>query len=298
MQVLILTVSVLFVCCACVGSLCVRFLSLSFPLSPLSPLSLSSLRFSLNLPLIPYPYRFKMTSLETHPVVPMHESNQSIPATSTATSVTIATNAATVASVVPVGLEAGFPCDLFVKPLKDELMCVICLHAVRLPLNLGCSHVFCKSCLSTAMVTKQTCPTCQTPITEQITQYGINTFVVGLINKKTIRCPHHLHGCKATYVIGVDERNHINHLLNVCEYERQLCDCGDKVHPSRLAAHHATDCLWACPKCNEVMTRDLKLSHTSNVLQCINFATCPYGCHQTTDVNKAPVLKKRKLRSA
>ena len=47
----------------------------------------------------------------------------------------------------------------------DDITCAICLEDIKNPMNIGCSHVFCKECISKSILyNSPTCPCCRNKI--------------------------------------------------------------------------------------------------------------------------------------
>ena len=153
---------------------------------------------------------------------------------STAASATSASASAQSAAVI------GYDPSLFLEPPADsreleELTCVICSCIVRAPLNIPCGDLFCGACLTTAYSTRRCCPSCKTPF--QLSDCHVNNHLVKKVWGCKVRCPKHPQGCRAEYVIGVDDRNARAHAVN-CQFVDVVCDfCGEVMPKHRLDAH-------------------------------------------------------------
>ena len=134
----------------------------------------------------------------------------------------------------------GYDPALFIEPAAEsreleELTCVICSCVVRGPLNIPCGDLFCGACLTTAYSTRRCCPSCKTPF--HLSECHVNRNAVKKVWGCKVRCPKYAQGCKAEYVIGMDDRNVRAHAA-VCEYVDVTCDfCGEVMPKHRLDGH-------------------------------------------------------------
>ncbi|CAD7949612.1 unnamed protein product [Amoebophrya sp. A120] len=76
------------------------------------------------------------------------------------------------------------------KARKDALNyeCAVCLSLWNDPVQTGCHHIFCSSCVAEV----QACPTCRQPFgdTKPAPLKDVNQFVLRALNNLEVRCPH------------------------------------------------------------------------------------------------------------
>ncbi|XP_042912083.1 uncharacterized protein [Parasteatoda tepidariorum] len=67
--------------------------------------------------------------------------------------------------------------DDFKKLIEDELICNICTEILIKPITLGCSHTFCKFCISEWKEQKGECPMCRASIKTEIPCLFLDNFI-------------------------------------------------------------------------------------------------------------------------
>ena len=48
----------------------------------------------------------------------------------------------------------------------DDLTCAVCLEDIKNPMDIGCRHIFCKECISEAVIQNRKCPCCRADVTD------------------------------------------------------------------------------------------------------------------------------------
>ena len=61
------------------------------------------------------------------------------------------------------------------EKIERELTCGICLFAYVNPVQINCSHLFCKSCMEALVKYTSTCPKCRGPIGDSSTWRRVET---------------------------------------------------------------------------------------------------------------------------
>ncbi|TQB71267.1 hypothetical protein MPDQ_007667 [Monascus purpureus] len=193
-------------------------------------------------------------------------------------------------------VDGSEPVDLraldYVAGYDDHLMCPICHCPFVCPVRLQCDHVFCQSCLNTAITTIGAspddfkCPNCRAPARE--IALTVPRLLVNMCNEIEVKCPFSTEGCDETM-----PRGHVQtHVDKYCGYRPVDCpdpECNRKtlkkdLHPDKKCMHK----LHRCPNCGEeVMEQDLEITvvrreldeHvgacTKAILPC---AASKYGC--------------------
>ena len=144
------------------------------------------------------------------------------------------------AVAAPPALELGYDPSLFVEPAAEskeleELTCVICSHIVRHPLNLPCGDLFCQACLERAHAHRRVCPSCKQAFV--LAELQPNYTIIKKVWGFKVRCPKHVDGCGAEYVIGVNDRNVHAHALK-CQHVQVQCGfCNESMPKHRLDQH-------------------------------------------------------------
>lgn len=88
----------------------------------------------------------------------------------------------------------GFPRELFVDKDKiEDFICAICTDVCRDAVETPCTHIFCASCLNTALAIKSECP-----LDHRELQSGA-VRVAGFVRRKVldldVMCPYNARGC-------------------------------------------------------------------------------------------------------
>ena len=165
-----------------------------------------------------------------------------------------------------------FEPSLFVSPPDDRLICAVCMSVARQPPCLPkCAHVYCRECLQ-LLPTSDTCVSC--PSCRErfcVSKCPENRFVSQQIQQLQLRCRHAAAGCPATFVLGSENRNLINHRTRECDFRAVRCrEVGCRADPMvahQLAEHLASVCSgrWAaCQWCAERLERSGLSAHTES----------------------------------
>lgn len=188
----------------------------------------------------------------------------------------------------------GYPRNIFVYEScgnenglqLEDLECCICLNICNNPKQCPNGHMFCSTCIETAIVAQNKCPTCRIELNKD--KLSVSLIVKKQISALSVRCPvppiSEEDKCLWTGKVAELE----NH-LGCCEYQRIKCtntDCD--VHTIRKDLNsHLSVCpyqLEKCKYCNEMfLRRDLEAHFetcTSRVMPCPN-----EGCQESTTLN-------------
>ncbi|CAG8264930.1 unnamed protein product [Penicillium olsonii] len=144
----------------------------------------------------------------------------------------------------------------FVSEYDSHLMCPICHCPFVDPVHLQCDHVFCGSCLSSAITTFRSadsddfpCPSCRIPAKEIST--SVPRLLINMCDEIRVRCPLLTEGCEE-----IIPRGHVqSHVEKYCGYRLVPCpdDSCDKMMRSNDVGIK-TKCMHAvrfCPRCEE-----------------------------------------------
>ncbi len=199
------------------------------------------------------------------------------------------------------------PSESFLSPIP-QLACGICYEIPFAPRVTPCGHNFCDDCLEPCLG-RLCCPICRKEFTYRyINSYPVNTLARNIIAASTIRCPNYNQGCTEKYVVGVDQRNHKNHLqkcpvtsasclgcraqfpinlieghVDLCATRYASCKTCQKTMKINLLDDHYPVCpkrMWTCPHCEAVMLMDKKNGHLTLDGSCESFVRCPHGCKE------------------
>lgn len=144
-------------------------------------------------------------------------------------------------------------------PINDWLRCSICLDIYREPTSLVCSHMFCKKCIDEWVIRyrKTQCPVCNA----KFHRNGLKpapSVVREMLSSLRVKCPNHQRGCQTTFPFensGNRQREH----LKECQYQSDVCTCGQTVIRAHKISHVETECpdtVTPCPhKCGKRMSR-------------------------------------------
>lgn len=91
-------------------------------------------------------------------------------------------------------MEGGYPRDMFVEPVQEELVCKLCHKVLRGAKTTPCGHIYCKGCVESWVSEHRTCPLrCTALAVKNLAWAGhVDTIVSGL----TTRCKNVGSGCK------------------------------------------------------------------------------------------------------
>ncbi|XP_013794849.1 TNF receptor-associated factor family protein DDB_G0272829-like [Limulus polyphemus] len=130
----------------------------------------------------------------------------------------------------------------------DELLCSICQNVYCDPVECSCRHVFCRSCISSWLDIRKTCPICRKK-TYFFDIKPVVPIVTNMISKLTIKCPNFTQGCNQKITLD----NYLMH-KKVCNYEMVECsnpDCRKKMKRKKLERHQFTDCKYRLVTCQK-----------------------------------------------
>jgi hypothetical protein len=149
----------------------------------------------------------------------------------------------------------GFAQELFKQEVDDLYFCGICLLVINHPLQCVNGHVFCRSCLLTAIKRNNVCPKCRTGFPSDINEISFNLIVNNSIGKLDIMCPTKVQtieddGIKCEWIGKVyDLKTH----MKTCGNVEVKCKCGEQI-PRRKTCVTMCDyqnCSWTgCANCN------------------------------------------------
>ncbi|KAL5337736.1 hypothetical protein BJX70DRAFT_225928 [Aspergillus crustosus] len=169
----------------------------------------------------------------------------------------------------------------YVTSYDDHLMCPICHCPFIRPARLECDHVFCQTCLNTAIRTVATgfagreafnCPTCRTPTGD--VYLNVPRIVTNMCDEIPVRCPFSDEGCKE-----IVPRGHIqSHADKYCRYKLMDCPSPSCEFSSRKKDLSSEDrCmheLHKCLRCDEdIMEQDYE-EHVKELCPSLK-TTCP-----------------------
>ncbi|KAL4923978.1 putative TRAF-like signal transducer [Aspergillus undulatus] len=213
------------------------------------------------------------------------------------------------------------PVDLrgleYVSNYDDHLMCPICHCPFIRPLRLGCDHVFCQTCLNTAIRSfaagrddftfgghgrSFTCPTCRTPTGD--VYHNVPRLLINMCDDLRVRCPFSSEGCDE-----IVPRGHVqSHADKYCGYKLMDCpspDCDQRTRkkdlsPENKCMHELQNCL----RCDaDIMEQDYEVFPHPCCCCCCCCATANLSspCRNTSRscarVSKQPALIAKSLSS-
>mmetsp|Transcript_15747 Transcript_15747/g.54678 ORF Transcript_15747/g.54678 Transcript_15747/m.54678 type:complete len:524 (-) Transcript_15747:260-1831(-) len=161
----------------------------------------------------------------------------------------------------------GYPADLFVDDVDDDLECPICMLTLREPIACAEGHTMCRSCAAAALEAKPECPTCKCELT--LATAVKSRPLLRVIDKLAVRCTHHGAGegggsdagCAWTGKLG----DLAGHLQRDCGFVAVACRyIGCRLHESsgrrrllrRDVAAHEASCAYrtaACALCTRMV---------------------------------------------
>ncbi|GAD91742.1 TRAF-like signal transducer, putative [Paecilomyces variotii No. 5] len=169
----------------------------------------------------------------------------------------------------------------YVSSYDAHLMCPICHCPFIRPVRLQCDHVFCQTCLNSAMnaidVSPEdfTCPTCRAP-TKDIFM-NVPRLLINMCDDILVKCPYSEGGCSE-----IVPRGHVqSHVDKYCEYKLVECPsltCDKKTRKKNMSPdHRCMHTIHRCDQCEEgVMEQDLE-EHVSELCPSLR-TNCP-DCH-------------------
>ncbi|KAL4801128.1 hypothetical protein BDV19DRAFT_352766 [Aspergillus venezuelensis] len=178
----------------------------------------------------------------------------------------------------------------YVSNYDDHLMCPICRCPFVRPLRLGCDHVFCQTCLHTAIRSfaagrddftfgghgpSFTCPTCRTP-TDDV-YHNVPRLLTNMCDDLPVQCPFSSEGCEE-----IVPRGHVqSHADKYCAYKLMDCpnpNCDQRTRKKDLSPENrCMHELHKCLRCDvDIMEQDYE-EHIKELCPSLK-TTCP-DCH-------------------
>src|SRR5690606_1580151 len=105
----------------------------------------------------------------------------------------------------------GIDFKYFDTKISEHFKCSICFNIAFPPVKTKCDHLFCQSCLSEWIRTKNTCPIDRS---ELPTDLVVDKFIYRVINEYTVKCTNFEAGCKWTGCLENQEK----HVKEECLY--------------------------------------------------------------------------------
>ena len=189
-----------------------------------------------------------------------------------------------------------------VGEVDEELLCGICTDLLREPHSCRAGHTFCKECISTWLVRKQTCPIDRETLTAE-TLTRVRT-VENLIQKLPVRCPKHTKceddeavapaaakrprgslpvspaaepGCRWTGKLSLRDK----HVADDCEFTEVACGldgCQASIARRGLAEHEAS-CTYRLVPCEHCGSSCVQRGLKAHVRTCDAVEiSCPQKC--------------------
>uniref|UniRef100_UPI00398F0461 RING finger protein 151-like n=1 Tax=Pristiophorus japonicus TaxID=55135 RepID=UPI00398F0461 len=156
--------------------------------------------------------------------------------------------------------DSGYDIELFVKAPDPEFICTICHGVLNGPVELGCQHVFCNSCIAKWLARKRECPYCRKQVKSEAR--SVVPMIHNLIGRLIMKCENRVYGCRDTMPL----EQYTNHIA-ACEFRIVRCSyeaCTTAVFHKNLAAHEEVCEHWNQPcrmGCGAQLTRDQLEEH-------------------------------------
>lgn len=162
----------------------------------------------------------------------------------------------------------------YISSYDGHLMCPICHCPFIRPVRLQCDHVFCQTCLNSAITASDVapedfnCPTCRAPTRDIF--MNVPRLLINMCDDIRVRCPFSGEGCKE-----IVPRGHVqSHVDKYCEFKLVECpslSCDKKTRKKNLSPdRRCMHGLHRCDGCGEdVMEQDLDVCIDSR----LHFAT-------------------------
>ncbi|KAJ5587106.1 Zinc finger RING-type [Penicillium hispanicum] len=173
----------------------------------------------------------------------------------------------------------------FVSSYDSHLMCPICHCPFVQPVQLQCDHVFCSTCLRSAIITFRSadsddfpCPSCRTPTSHVST--SVPRLLINMCDEIEVRCPLASEGCEELV-----PRGHVqSHVDKYCGYRLVPCpddSCDKKMRKKDLRPEQSCrHSYFRCSRCEEdVMEQDYE-EHDKEL--CPSLETVCLYCGTTT----------------
>ena len=185
----------------------------------------------------------------------------------------------------------SLPIEWFTQPelvTQLDVICAICRNVSNDPVVTRCSHVFCKTCMQTAVLYNRTCPTCRTE--NACNTLSVNSFANRLINKQTVHCPLAMtyQSTACTWTGSLSDAYY--HVTNECGLKLTTClECYKQVRRDSYEHHKNTECIHritVCSRCVALIPHselDAHQQHTCGAL----VTTC---AHCYTSMTRSDLL--------
>ncbi|KAL1998851.1 hypothetical protein VTN02DRAFT_5485 [Thermoascus thermophilus] len=166
----------------------------------------------------------------------------------------------------------------YISSYDGHLMCPICHCPFIRPVRLQCDHVFCQTCLNSAITASDVapenfnCPTCRAPTRDIF--MNVPRLLINMCDDIRVRCPFSEEGCKE-----IVPRGHVQpHVDKYCEFKLVDCpspSCDKKTRKKNLSPdRRCMHGLHRCDGCGEdVMEQDLE-EHVNELCPSLR-TTCP-----------------------
>lgn len=148
----------------------------------------------------------------------------------------------------------------YVTEYDSHLMCPICRCPFIRPVRLQCDHIFCQSCLNSAILeVSAQCPTCRSD-TKGVFM-GVPRLILNICDEIKVKCPFADQGCQEVIPRGFTQ----THVDKYCLYRPMECplqSCDKtiqrrKLHPSGRKCMHGE---FKCSACQaDMMELDLEV---------------------------------------
>ncbi|XP_067858941.1 RING finger protein 151 [Heptranchias perlo] len=158
------------------------------------------------------------------------------------------------------GQDSGYDIELFVNAPDPEFICTICHGVLKGPVELGCQHVFCNSCIVKWLSRKQECPYCRKKV--RSVARSVIPMIHNMIGRLIMKCENRAYGCRDTFPL----EQYTNHKA-ACEFRIVKCRyeaCTTEVFQKNLAVHEQVCEHWNQPcrmGCGVQLTRNQLEEH-------------------------------------
>ena len=149
----------------------------------------------------------------------------------------------------------------YVDAFDQNLMCAICHCPFVDPVGLICDHVFCRECITEALLHQsreaRNCPTCRRK-TEDCKTLNVPKLVSRILDELLVKCPRREEGCKEIMTRGAMQ----SHVDRYCGFEEIECPsehCILKIPRKDADGSRCLHWVVACEDCHsDVMELNLR----------------------------------------